>query len=508
MRFHIVPRRRVPARARPGDAYLEDDNWDDFTFKTTFLLHLTQANGEVREVGQVKIARFGMGEGPARTKLQDTFGELGSEFFSLGQDVTYYDELTELGPDVRDIVLATLRDLAADADLFERAIEEPVTTVSLLRSISRTTVEGQFRRVIRGEDRTIRYDFNYSSQSLRTPGTDADAMTFSIVPGSNPPTNIHAVIGSNGAGKTRLLDLMRRALTTAEFGGASGTLNLTEGSLTFASVVKVSFSAFDSLDSRQSPTASSSTTKYRYIGLQANTPKDESERSTTKSAPELTQEFVESLSACVRQSRSDRWVDAIESLQSDALLKEANLGRLVADPFATDKALRAGAREAFDMLSSGHKIVLLTVTRLVELVEEQTLVLMDEPESHLHPPLLSAFVGALSHLLSETNGVAIAATHSPVVLQEVPKSCVWIVRRSGSTTIARRPQTETFGENVGALTSDVFGLEVTETGFHARLRDAAEGNQSYEQVLASFNDQVGSEGRAVAKVLVTVDEED
>jgi predicted ATP-dependent endonuclease of OLD family len=68
------------------------------------------------------------------------------------------------------------------------------------------------------------------------------------------------------------------------------------------------------------------------------------------------------------------------------------------------------------------------VTRLVESVEERTLVLLDEPESHLHPPLLSAFVRALSDLLVNRNGAAIIATHSPVVLQEVPRECVWRLR--------------------------------------------------------------------------------
>ena len=32
-------------------------------------------------------------------------------------------------------------------------------------------------------------------------------------------------------------------------------------------------------------------------------------------------------------------------------------------------------------MSSGHKIVLLTITKLVETVDEKTLVLMDEPEA-------------------------------------------------------------------------------------------------------------------------------
>lgn len=47
---------------------------------------------------------------------------------------------------------------------------------------------------------------------------------------------------------------------------------------------------------------------------------------------------------------------------------------------------------------------------------------MDEPEEHLHPPLVAAFIRALSNLLTYRNGVGIVATHSPVIVQEVPKN--------------------------------------------------------------------------------------
>jgi predicted ATP-dependent endonuclease of OLD family len=152
-------------------------------------------------------------------------------------------------------------------------------------------------------------------------------------------------------------------------------------------------------------------------------------------------------------------------------------------------------------LSSGHKIVLLTITRLVETVDERTLVLLDEPESHLHPPLLSAFVRSLSELLVQRNGVAIIATHSPVVLQEVARSCVWILRRSGAEVLTERPAIETFGENVGVLTREVFGLEVSHSGFHTILGDIIKDEKSYEGVLKRFGNQLGAEARAIARAL-------
>src|SRR5207247_1873289 len=153
------------------------------------------------------------------------------------------------------------------------------------------------------------------------------------------------------------------------------------------------------------------------------------------------------------------------------------------EPDREEDDLTVRAQGLFRRLSSGHKIVLLTITKLVETVEERSLVLLDEPEAHLHPPLLSAFIRTLSDLLIDRNGVASVATHSPVVLQEVPRSCVWKVRRTGEVVVAERPEIETFGENVGVLTRDVFGLEVTQSGFHKLISDAVGEEHSYDAVV-------------------------
>jgi ABC-type multidrug transport system ATPase subunit len=154
------------------------------------------------------------------------------------------------------------------------------------------------------------------------------------------------------------------------------------------------------------------------------------------------------------------------------------------------------ARQLFSgRLSSGHKIVLLTITRLVETVVERSLVLLDEPEAHLHPPLLAAFVRALSDLLMKGNGVAIAATHSPVLLQEVPQECAWVIVRNGEDAHAVRPIRETFGEGVGLLTHDVFELEVVESGFYQLIKNEAREALGPEEVAQEFHQRLGSEAR-------------
>jgi ATPase subunit of ABC transporter with duplicated ATPase domains len=217
----------------------------------------------------------------------------------------------------------------------------------------------------------------------------------------------------------------------------------------------------------------------------------------------LAVEFGNSVRICLQGARLGRWRRALRVLESDPIFAEEEVASL-AEAGTDDEVLRARARDLFRELSSGHKIVLLTLTRLVESVEERTLVLMDEPESHLHPPLLSAFVRALSDLLVNRNGVAIIATHSPVVLQEVPRECVWRLRRSGDSVAAERPEIETFGENVGTLTSEVFGLEVTNSGFHRMIAEAAAGEVTYTDVLEAFSGQVGSEARALLQALIAM----
>lgn len=125
----------------------------------------------------------------------------------------------------------------------------------------------------------------------------------------------------------------------------------------------------------------------------------------------------------------------------------------------------------FQRLSTGHKISLNIIVQLVAQLENKSLVLIDEPESHLHPPLLAALMKGVAAALEDTNSFAVVATHSPVVLQEVAALHVQILRRYGQQTLVERPHTETFGENVGLLTRTVFNLDNAESDHEGILRD-------------------------------------
>ena len=97
--------------------------------------------------------------------------------------------------------------------------------------------------------------------------------------------------------------------------------------------------------------------------------------------------------------------------------------------------------------------------------------------------------------------MAVIGTHSPVVVQEVPRSCVWKFSRLDRRP-PQRPAIETYGENVGILIHEIFGLEVRESGFHAEIEKAVRELGSYERVLAHFDGQLGGEAKGLVRILL------
>lgn len=487
-------------------AYLKDDYWDDYHYKTLYSLTVFDNNGIKYELGGIKIGYFGQ-QPHSRTDVPQEFNKLDEKYFSLGQSAEYYQYVNSLNINIKKLILEGLNDVINDEGLLNRALEEDVTKTSLLRSVDLSSIRGQFKRILTGGDLRTDFDFKYSiPQERKTAGF---TLEFSVDPESNPPTNVHVLIGRNGVGKTHLLNNMVKALvandvykqleTVGEFSVTPDILGIEECNDLFAGVVSVAFSAFDPFEPYPEQKDKTQGIRYSYVGLKRSTNLG-GKRGTPMSHDMLTNDFAKSLMACVSLGKADRWKTAIENLESDPLFNGISLSQIINN--TQNDELEKTVTSLFKKMSSGHRIVLLTITKLVEKVEEKTLVLIDEPEAHLHPPLLSAFVRSLSDLLSYRNGVAIIATHSPVIVQEVPKSCVWKLRRTGYEANADRPEIETFGENVGVLTREIFGLEVTESGYHQLLKEALKNDQGFERTVRSFGNNLGSEARAILRGLI------
>lgn len=475
--------------------FLITDSWDDwFTFETLYRLVIFTKSSERYDAGEVKIGLKDFKSG--RPPIEDNFKVLGEQYFSIGQNENYYEVIHSLPIKEKESILKGLSDCAYDLNRLSENEYEDTMRQSLLRFVTIDRVKNKFNKIINGNANLTGFNFNYKYPQSKT--TDEPLLLdFKVEPKSFPPTNIHVIIGRNGVGKTTLFRNMTLALKGEEADKVGiFTVQSDEKDTKFTNLVSVSFSAFDSFEPLPNGELGKAKIKYNYVGIQKSTIVDketgEETRRPPKTAEELTSEFVSSLEKCATGPRKERWDNAIGLLSYDRLFSEANILELI-------DSEEAHVRKTFDKLSSGHKIVLLTLTRLVELVDEKTLVFLDEPESHLHPPLFSAFIRALSFLLLKRNGVALIATHSPVVLQEIPKKCAWIISRYKSKVSKSRPTVETFGENVGILTREVFGLEVTHSGFHKLIEDEVAILDTYEELVDKFNGCLGNEALSLAK---------
>ncbi|KDA94263.1 MULTISPECIES: AAA family ATPase [Pantoea] len=521
MEFRKV--KNIPDKSEKNTVYLVKDGWNDwFYWETLFTMFYSNDSGELSKIGYTKIADKDMkassslseeekGEPFYTPDLPDTFPYLDESFFSLGQSENFYETLNQITGNTRVEILKGIRDCAYNLEIFENYKSHPAMRDSLLRDISERNVKESLHAIAYEEDHNRPFNFSYLFPT-KDVNEHEIRLEFSVDNKDMPQSNIQAIIGRNGVGKTTLFSGFIKGVIKLDTDNENpvGSLQVKEhvewedNSTYFNSLNLCSYSPFD----RFGPVGVNnlpSGVKYQYIGLMVLDQRGDNNENKLrpKSSDELHAEFCKSMQECLIGVRRNRWEECLNILENDPLFSEAGVSKLAQfEDKDYSKNWREVVKKFLNKLSSGHLVTLLSITKLVEVTEDRSLTLIDEPEAHLHPPLISAYIRAVSHLMSERNGVAIVATHSPVVLQEVRSDCVWILNRTGQYVSADRPQIETFGENVGTLTREVFSHEVVNTGFYKMIADACEKFSTFDEVNNYFSNKLGGEARALVRSLV------
>ncbi len=497
--FKVTNKKTISTQREINTVYLFFLNWNDFSYRTLFNMEVTDSEGKNHKIGQIKIGFNGQTTDISTyDKLPKEFPSLESNFFSLAESPEFYKNLYSLGEQHCHTILKKLKNVVISKTSLKKASSEDVFKTSLLRDVNINTVKGQFTRLIRGDELLSEFDFEFIRQNHKYSDMN---IRFKVDPFSYPPSNIHTLIGRNGLGKTTILNEMvssivkRDCLESVYFEDDFGRKISSEY---FSTVISISFSAFDPFNPISEQNDPQLGTCHYYIGLK----KAESDRKKPilEDISVLHNQCIESIKVCFSdESRKKLWIESIINLESDTNFSDLQLTLLTE---LNGNALKKACSERLQRMSSGHAVVFMTISRLVEKVQDKTLVLFDEPESHLHPPLLSAFIRSLSNLLYKRNGVAIIATHSPVVVQEVPKNCCWVLTRFGDEMRYARPSIETFAENVGTLTKEVFRLELEQSGFHKLLKEKVDEGLSFNEIMTEFRKKIGFEGQAILRSMI------
>lgn len=502
MKYYIVKKYEY---SKKNVIMLRKDNWDDYGFKTTFDAIYIDQSGYTCELGSIKIARQGVKRGIAVADLlPQSFDRLPEEYYSLWQSADAYELVKQLADDTNTNIFDDLNDIAYNLDLLKRFQNDTILQDSLLRSLSKSVCQKQFHRITKGEAKLTPYSFSYKFSN----NVDFVKLDFDVVPDSFPPTNIHALIGGNGVGKTRLIKDMIDSIFNEHKEKKRGifeykSLDDKNMSERFSNVISVGFSPFD--DYSDVEKYCTNKTFFTFIGTKKkyNVVGSKDENHSINLLEDIERQFIQSFQVCLtnRTKRNDL-NEILKLLENDPVFFQYHLSNLiVSNDLIVDYSDMTPYAKIFRKMSSGHKVVLSIIVRCIDKLVEKTILFLDEPENHLHPPLLSSLIRSISKMLIKRNGVAIISTHSPIVLQEIPKSCVWLLYRNGKFLDCERPRYETFGENIGTLTNEIFRYEINKSGFHAMLRQSVKELLSYEDVLEKFDNQLGDEAKTLTRIL-------
>lgn len=458
------------------------DNWNDFGYCTNYRVYYCDQNGTVHEVGWLKIYNQKMDEESedesenkwkkysisSYLKNNTYIEELSENFCSLGQSLEFYRTLKKILPKSYKEILSRLRDIATNPAIKEQFKDCRGVRDSLLRETSAVKAFDEANEVINDIYAKHNMSFKYSFRPQYS--NNKSELEFNFTKDNEYfPYRINAVIGKNGTGKTVMLGALANAISgnTDDYKEA-----FIGGRPSFYKVISMSYSIFDNfIKSKNSLAVKCS---YEYCGIQTEDVGLQLVRPMSKA--EIYRSCKLAYRNIEKKGRRDDWKKIITEL-----LGEKELSNL-------EEQLK---RESVDelQLSSGQNMIVLSISMAVERIENESILLIDEPETHLHPNALASLMRMLNMLLETYDSYAIIATHSPIILQEIPTNRVNVLERDNSLFTVRRPHDECFGAGISGIIDDVFEVRSSESCYKTYMREARK-HMSEKEILEYFNNDL------------------
>ncbi|WP_299667835.1 AAA family ATPase [uncultured Psychromonas sp.] len=468
--FFVVPYENIPVRrvvntikvdkAKPSRYFvLVADNWDDFNHETTFTL-LYFNDGEKINLGEVKIGNNK--EKVTRNVLPVEFLSLDEDFVSLGQTKDYYKLLSKFFDRNITSVLYSLKDAAFFPEVSEDFENLEVFKNSLIRDDEPERLHRIAKPMINGVALEKLYYFEYLFQPKYADSTLK--VPFHFTADGSLPKRMIALIGKNGAGKTQLLTSL-----PLEIGKGNNDAFIPHKPV-YSKVIAVSYSTFDNFELPKK----TSDFNYVYCGLR-------DEQGIVRTKKGQLQKFHNTWKKIAKLKRLEKWKIIISNFLDLELID------LFIKPSPEDSEKlyfdTPGFSKARESLSSGQSIVLFVISEIVANIRLDSLLLFDEPETHLHPNAISQLMNGIAELISEFESYCIIATHSPILIQEMFSRDVLIISREGNVPSVKKIGIESFGENLSVITEEVFGNRSIPKFYETTIKRLVRSHKTYDNVL-------------------------
>lgn len=443
----------------PSFVLVLNDGWNDFQIISEYALFFYDNNQNCTLIGRLKIIHIEDIVTP--NILPNNFNQLDNSFCSLGQEYRFYENIKGIFGDSFKNILWAIQDVAFFPKIQEIYDTNSNFKHSLIRDDSAERLMREVKYKIYGITSSKLYSFKYKFQPKFA--DNELEVDFDFDNSSNIPNSIYAIIGKNGTGKTQLVTTLPLDISK------KNDSNFTPKTPLFSKVIAVSYSSFDRFETPKS----TAEFNYVYCGL-----KDENGKRLEDD--ELILRFQKSYVKISEQSRVQIFLDTLQTFISNDLIREFINYKIESGEYEINYGKFV---EIINILSSGQSILILIITEIIANIRFDSLLIYDEPETHLHPNAISQLINTIYGLSRIFQSYCIIATHSPIIVQELLSKNVYVVQREGTHASIRKPSKETFGENLSTIIEEIFGNREIPKQFKIILSDLIKKGMSYEDIL-------------------------
>ena len=547
--------RRVNSLPGGSDDVLELlwDNWDDYGYVTIFPVSC-RIDGHHVDLGAVRLltpnvkASYKVLDKLLESGWNGIFPAPGIDYISVPSEITFYQQLkARLGRAATTEVATALRDasLLVKSKFDPKAIDL-VATEGFLNSLQRE--RSSIAAYLDGwkvlENQAIaanNFQFHFYDVFKEEASLALNFASESLL-----PHDVNVLIGPNGAGKSQVLRQMVNAWIHPDDGEIDNGMGFAEQP-NMSQVVVVSYSPFERFPVDMEGQKVQDKDVYRYFGFRGRS-KEGSDGKPGRIR--LSHEFPRasaslSLINCVSDDQKFKaitdWAKKISTVEK--VLREAfefdfaaveiepqrrvrslysdyeavvdgptvmNAGDKRYIPISTSTMNNLIVEKLIDAclfksgvaffkndvpieLSSGQRLFAYIVINLLGAIRRNSLVLIDEPELFLHPTLEIQFIEMLKEILSSFNSKALLATHSEVIVREVPADCVHVFQKTQDGLVISNPPFQTFGGDIQRISSYVFGDNVISKPFEKWLIKKVDELGSSDALIAAMGNDLNEE---------------
>lgn len=445
------------------------NTWDDYGVKTKFGLNYYDEDSHLHYIGAVKIIdKSPIKEDGYKTLdvLRGQFTDITDSFCSLGQESDYYVRLKNLFPETYRDLLLCLRDCAVFPD-----VENNFRTLPQFRSLIRTNDAERLLREVKfrlmGQDIKTRYVFDYlfrpkySDENIR--------IHFHFSQDAYQAHRIYAIIGANGVGKTQFISSFPMSIYKNKTKLFQPHIPI------FSKIIALSNCPYDSFEIPHANQGFG----YVYCGIS----KKVHDVKTIISDMELKQGLTKALK--IIRARGWEMVAKIRTILSN-LLSDEELEMLFKEENGDISLKLKDVSSLCDRLSSGQNALLYQFCNVAAHIRYDSIILFDEPETHMHPNAITMIMAALYKLLDDFDSYCIIVTHSPLVIREVRSDCVYVMTREDNHPDITKIGIESFGADTSVIIDEVFGNREAKMPYKALIKEMIIEGLSYDGIVQAL----------------------